>query len=285
MNLICPHCQKTVTLPEELAGQTSKCPECNGPFTVPLSSPAPAGAVVGLSSSAAALQSPKAPASPLSANSPATPGLDQPKEKTSPPVSSGGSHPRFSIALNPHAARWTAPVCFLFILVFFFFPWLTTGLDGKFAFTQTGIGAAFGISTPREELRAAPWMIPYFLLILAGVLTGAAALAATVVLPALNRTLPPALEPVLRNRSYIFAAISLLTFFALLLQMLMGFPAESKAFAVPEDLAGLATRLLQRTMWIRAVFSLNLLAVVGALADFWLERRLSKPLPRLVAEW
>src|SRR5690349_15710751 len=35
MNLLCPNCQKMLTVPEEFAGQLMKCPLCTGTFTVP----------------------------------------------------------------------------------------------------------------------------------------------------------------------------------------------------------------------------------------------------------
>src|SRR6516225_7855845 len=35
MNLMCPNCQKMLTVPDEFAGQLMKCPLCTGTFTVP----------------------------------------------------------------------------------------------------------------------------------------------------------------------------------------------------------------------------------------------------------
>ena len=35
MNLLCPNCQKMLTVPEQYAGQLMKCPLCSGTFTVP----------------------------------------------------------------------------------------------------------------------------------------------------------------------------------------------------------------------------------------------------------
>jgi hypothetical protein len=36
MNLLCPNCQKMLTVPDQYAGQTMKCPLCGANFTVPL---------------------------------------------------------------------------------------------------------------------------------------------------------------------------------------------------------------------------------------------------------
>ena len=35
MNLLCPNCQKPLTVPEQYAGQPMRCPLCAGTFTVP----------------------------------------------------------------------------------------------------------------------------------------------------------------------------------------------------------------------------------------------------------
>src|ERR1700730_17866743 len=35
MNLLCPNCQKPLSVPEQYAGQPMRCPLCNGTFTVP----------------------------------------------------------------------------------------------------------------------------------------------------------------------------------------------------------------------------------------------------------
>src|SRR5207248_4457653 len=35
MELLCPNCQKKLTVPEQYAGQLMRCPMCQGTFTVP----------------------------------------------------------------------------------------------------------------------------------------------------------------------------------------------------------------------------------------------------------
>ena len=35
MNILCPNCQKTLTVPEDSAGQMMQCPLCQGTFTMP----------------------------------------------------------------------------------------------------------------------------------------------------------------------------------------------------------------------------------------------------------
>src|SRR5688572_10500925 len=41
MKLVCPHCSKVIDVDERLAGQTTNCPQCNGPFTVPIAPVSP----------------------------------------------------------------------------------------------------------------------------------------------------------------------------------------------------------------------------------------------------
>jgi hypothetical protein len=41
MNLVCPHCQKMVTVPEQQAGQMTSCPSCEQKFLVPSLAPSP----------------------------------------------------------------------------------------------------------------------------------------------------------------------------------------------------------------------------------------------------
>lgn len=36
LNLACPHCQATVSVPSEQAGQVASCPQCAGRFQVPI---------------------------------------------------------------------------------------------------------------------------------------------------------------------------------------------------------------------------------------------------------
>src|SRR5215470_17975414 len=72
MNLLCPNCQKMLTVPEQFAGQLMKCPLCAGTFTVPGLPPAssppppdPAPAMQGPSPSVSPPQIPPEPAPPL----------------------------------------------------------------------------------------------------------------------------------------------------------------------------------------------------------------------------
>jgi hypothetical protein len=63
MNLLCPNCQKMLTVPEQYAGQLMKCPLCSGNFTVP---------TVSAGATPAAVAAPAPPLAPPPAPPPAT---------------------------------------------------------------------------------------------------------------------------------------------------------------------------------------------------------------------
>jgi hypothetical protein len=284
MNLLCPHCTRTVTVADSLAGQTTKCSYCGGPFTVPLPP-----------STSPASETPKTvPLQMPFSESPPEPSDSAPGQPS--PSLAGDFRPRFTLTLHPEVVRWTVPACLFLLFVLLFFPWVTSPLPGKYAFSQTGLGAAFAMAEPNPEPRIgyAPWMILYFLVLLLGVLVSAGLLAARFVLPRLGVLLPPPALMVISHRTYILGGLALLTLVFLALQLVMGLPAEYKGFAaaapehfkdLPQEYEAIMGALLHRTVWVKMAFTINLIAVLAALADFWLERRVGRPWPKLVVEW
>jgi len=283
MNLICPHCQKTVAVADELGGQTTRCSHCGGPFTVPLPPAPPPPPEIARTVPLKAVQEPQSNAGTRAESI----------------VSSsyrGELRPQFAVTLHPEVVRWTVPGCLLLMFIFLFFPWISSPLEGKYAFTQTGFGAAFGYAEPTAEpsLRPAPWVILFFLVVLAGVLASVGLTAHRFLLPRTSVTLPPIVDSIANHRTYVLGTIALLAFLFLGLQMVMGFSAEAKDFTaavpehfkdVPKDFDQIMKALLHRTVWLKMTFTLSLIGVLAALADFWLERRPNRPPPRLVAEW
>src|SRR5262249_36297085 len=125
MNLLCPNCQKMLTVPEEFAGQLMKCPLCNGTFTVP--------ALPG-----AAPPSPAPPSGPepdvysVRPEPPPPPPVPPPvsdREPPPPPPSLAPPPPPPSLAplptqdyqrsatvwLSPKVLPWIAPACLLLV--------------------------------------------------------------------------------------------------------------------------------------------------------------------------
>jgi hypothetical protein len=68
MNLLCPNCQKMLTVPEQYAGQLMKCPLCSGTFTVPALPGAPS-----VEPAPAFSSPPPAPPPPPVVNTPGSP--------------------------------------------------------------------------------------------------------------------------------------------------------------------------------------------------------------------
>lgn len=315
MNLICPHCQKTVAVADHLAGQTTKCPHCEGPFTVPRVE------------SVAAAYSPRVEAFPLREEPPIPPpmpfqtsaGPAPPPPFTSPaqpqPMVPGEYQQRLAAYLSPKVTKWVTPACFLLLFFLTFFPWVGIYAGDKMLVRQSGWSVAFGSYAEfrnkfvgsDEGIDKPGWSfitLLYLLLILLGV---AAAIAAEIVhfakLP-LDRQVAP-------WRSLALGGISLFALLFLLLQLLLGFSLEDKASrwadkvhdgakglskSAPEgekdqikEWADIAQEAIesfsQRRFWLRCLVLLNFVAVVASLADFWLERRVGRPLPRMQLEW
>ena len=204
--------------------------------------------------------------------------------------------PRFQLVLHPEVVHWVVPACMILLFILFLFPWVTSPLSGKYAFEQSGIGAAFAAAEPNPEPKVsfAPWLVLYFIVLLLGVLASVALVVAKFGLSRIGIQLPPLAQMVIGHRTYILGGLALLTFVFLALQLVMGLPAEYKSFAglAPEHSKDAAQEydaimgaLLHRTVWLKMATTINLIAVLAALADFWLERRVGRPLPRVVAEW
>lgn len=303
MNLICPHCQKTISVADNLAGQTTNCPQCQGPFTVPLppkpAPPPPPAAVT---------------ESPMTAAYSPPPTEPQPEPAAPPPPPPGDYRRMASLSLQPRIVRWIAPACFLLIFLLMFFPWVGMYYGSYTVVRQLGVGVAFGAydgPDGKESLDAdqrpgvAPFALLYFLFILASMVLSAALVVMTVA----PHVIPPEIvQKILPWRSLALAGLSLLTLLCLLPYVVFRTPLESNVLARAEkdreaainkakdsDKAavtakaareyGIVKNSLQRRMYFRLVIVLNFLAVLGALADLWLEKRPGQPLPRATLEW
>lgn len=283
MNLICPHCQQTIAVPDTLAGQTSKCPQCGGPFTVPVP-PRPA-------------MTPPMPSTPAPDPLSPTVGMEAPPPPTSAPaerveepvsgVLASEYRPRFVVPLQRQSVHWTALVCFLLLFFLLLFPWIVSPLDGKFAFSQTGYGVAFGGYSPaqsegKDRVGTAPFVILFFLVVLVGFLLGIGLLVVQYVLPRMGEPVPIPVKRLMPHRSLIVGALAILAFLFLGLQFLWGFPAQYHQFPTDSEVL---RALLYKTIWLRLTLVIALVALLAALADFWLERRGKRPAPKLTIEW
>jgi hypothetical protein len=188
MNLLCPNCQKMLTVAEEFSGQLMKCPLCEGTFTVPALPAAgePAEVPAGAASHSAGgaevygLQEPPAepPSNGALSRGPVPPGdrtLDLPSsspdaEETSSRITAEPSEAADKLAPTPRAGehsvyiplsmdvlRWVAPGALLLIFIFQMFPWVGLYPGGYEVATQNAWGAAFGSQPEDNGLQEWGW--------------------------------------------------------------------------------------------------------------------------------
>jgi hypothetical protein len=241
-----------------------------------------------------------------------------PPPPSSPSLSTAGYARKFSIQLNPQVLMWVPAVALFLIFMLTFFNWVGMYPGGVSAVTQSAWQAAFGSYTldpvyagdldkfdkAKDEPGWSVLTLFYLLSFLPVFLVTVAVLAAT----QLKIQLPPQIQQIWQWRYLIVAALTLIPLFFLLLQGLAGFPLESKQrdnaaskFAEQRKAANtedktkkvnilegeeLAKASLRRTSTRTLVVVLQLLASIGALLAFWVERRgPGRPLPRVEALW
>jgi hypothetical protein len=311
MELLCPSCQKKLTVPEQYAGQLMRCPLCQQTFTVPAlppsAPPGEGGVSFGSFSSPPAPPpkqegyglAPEPPPVPPQAPSPfedlasapaAHPEAPKQKAAAAPPPAEGYSH-SVSIWLNPKVLPFIAPAALFLIFVTLFFTWVQT-FDVKDWYTQTGWGTGFGDY-------GSGWGIVYILFLFPAFFVA----VASAVVPFLPIKFPPQVEKLLPWRPAVVAGVILFVFLFLLVQIWpFGFGLENIVDKPPKPAEGasdsLAGRLqkeanqlraqktLERTGALRLAVLLQLLAAAAAGLELWvLQRGSSKPLPRMDLSW
>ncbi len=341
MNLLCPNCQKLLTVPDQNAGQTMKCPLCNGPFTVPalpqtsqaFSAAAPvapsgmpppsysAGPTPARDDTYTLAAEPPSPPRRMEEDlrmeaAPAPPRAPSVERSSPPPSTPGYQHTR-TLWLSPRVVPWIAPVCLFLLFVLLFFPWLGMYPGGVQVYTQTGWGVAFGgfwsnpvwekVNSLASEKNPPGVSVPMIFYVLVLLLLGLPVAVISVLMNVAPQTLPPAVQRFKPWRLTGVAGIVLLTTVFLVLQLLLGFSLEN-------TLQGLATKQveselerartpeeketvdlkraqylsqfnLRTTPWLRLAVYAHLIALAGVGLDFWLQRRGTRPPPRLEVSW
>jgi hypothetical protein len=276
-----------LTAADQFAGQVMKCPHCGNTFTAPALPKAPTPSTAPAATPATAGEaSPSAGAPPredIFLSSPATstasaesapsgtagprPTTDQPPPVSPLPVSAGpqaGYRRTYTIWISPRVVPWVAPVCLVVVFMFTFFSWLNTRIPGLGVRGDSAWTIAFG--------QGNALLIVYLLLLVLALLVA----PASVILPRLSITLPPAVQQIMPWRSGIVTGAILLAFLFLFLQLLKGFSEEAGEMAAFD---------VYRTAWLKLAVSLHLLAAVAAGLEFWLVLRRTRPLPRIDVSW
>jgi hypothetical protein len=320
MNLLCPNCQKMLTVPDEFAGQLMKCPLCSGTFTVPglpgaAPPPPPAGAPEPDFYSVRHEPSPPAPPPPYLPPPPETAISPTPSPKPLPTLADYQG--TLSASLSPNVLPWIAPACLFLVFFLQFFDWVGLYPGGEPAETGNAWRAAFGAYAVDGDLKnlvtfvddekykpgvslLTIFYLPLFFLALAVTI-------ASVVIPMVPmEKIPPQVNNLLPWRWGIVAAANLLLFFFLGLQLLLGFSldsryrdwvdketkrdAKSNPTTQERKLAdathGELLERLRHTFWLRLVVLLHLTAIVSSALMFWMDRRgTHRPLPKLELKW
>ena len=382
MNLLCPNCQKMLTVPEQFAGQLMKCPLCAGTFTVPglpaaptapapppaPTAPPPAPAVK--APPAPVVKAPPAPAdlapvevvetyglkqepaapptskplevAPLPPSSispgPDLPGLPAESASAPPAGPSMGYTRSHSFTLNTKVLQYIPAAAVVLIFILQFFPWVGVYPGGVAAAWQGAWGAAFNSygeepdmkdlfhfytedelkkrnegkddeektkdNRPGVSLLMIFYFLPFFILTL--VVTVGVLIWAVVPLK-----LPAAVQNLIAVRWGIVAALNLVTFLFLALQLLLGFSlentlkdryedeearrekrlkkmGENAPKATPklekEAMKGFFLQGLHRTFWLKLAVFLHLVAIIAAFLMYSIEKRGTRPPPRLTLE-
>jgi hypothetical protein len=272
MELLCPTCQRRLTIPDQYAGQPMKCPLCNNTFTAPALAPVPAPATA---------PPPPPPPAPPGLASGGGPAVVTPTQgdgdlapvmsvtpPAPPPVVGDYTH-RWSIRLSPRVLPWVTLGLFGLVFLLTFFPWVWILVTPP-PMRQDAWDAAFGsrVAFGVTAQGSAPLIVYILLLILVLLLAIAAA-----VLPLLAASLPPALRTFLPWRWGVVAAVALLTFLFLILQLLVGFKVEQE------------TAFTYRTDFLTLAVVLHVVAILLALLVFRADMRQTRPVPRIDIVW
>lgn len=323
MNLLCPNCQKMLTVPEEFAGQLMKCPLCSGTFTVPglpgaaPPPPPPAGQPESDIYSFRPEPSPPPAPPPLSQLPPPPPevlAVPSPPPKPSLPMEDYQS--TLTVSLSPTVMPWIAPACLLLIFLLQFFNWVGLYPGGVPAVTGSAWSTAFGAYTVDGDLKnlvlflsddknkpGASILTIFYLLLFFPAL---AVTIASVVITRVPIKLPPQVEQLLPWRWGIVAAVNLILFLFLGLQVLLGFSLDSRyrewvdnemklqaknnpttqERKMAEAHRGERLQVLRHTFWLRTVILLHLAALVSSVLMYWIDRRgRHRPLPKVELRW
>jgi hypothetical protein len=308
MRVICPNCQQTMTVADSEAGKMIACTQCAHSFQAPqmfMAPPAPdlpPVVVKPVAETVSAETKPSAAAStPAAPTSPSSPGTIH-------------SHQHY-LVLNRKICAWLAPICLSIVFLLTFFKWVGFYPAGYSAYSQNAWQALFAdISVDpvfekkvfhkekelNESLHASWWLLPYFPLLMLGLLLA----WADHILRLAKTPLPPALQGLWRHRSTWIAVCAGLTLFFLLIQWTTGFglaraltasisEEELKDAKTPEEIQVAEMKIAMEkakyypgtTIWLHLAVLSHIVAVAGIAGETWLIHRGDKPPPRAGVMW
>jgi hypothetical protein len=300
MNLLCPNCQKQLSVPEQNAGQLMKCPFCTKYFSVP-ALPQAVGSEAGSASPFHTPPTPPPPAPPsvqpdvfavpLESAAPRTPPSSQeapiggrsstiprpPFEQAPPPPPPTGYGHLLTISISPRAVSWITLMSLFLVLVLMFFPWTGVYPGGYGVYKQSALQMIWGgysvdqageqvvrLEKAITEAIQANWlMVFYFLLILAALVLAAAPIVQTQT----AYPLPQPLQKLLPWRNILVVIATLLAFLILLRFLVGGSDFEKAVIAVIDKSMGKDPSALTQEEQIERGLRLSRLNLSRA---FWL---------------
>jgi hypothetical protein len=318
LKLLCPHCLKSVSLPDDAAGKDAPCPECGQSF------PIPARYNPTVSAGAAPIIPPPVPSiasEPLPNHPLPIPSLEA-VPAASMPLPAGYTH-SLGFAISPVVVAWIPSVGLTLILLLTLMPWVGVFPGGHAVYTQGAWRALTG--WPQRDIQVEEWklsdlpppsvyerthsdwliMLPYLMaLLVAVILAWTERLEYSQFATGIPRRLP-LLWP---YRDMMLAAFAACALLLLSVEALRGFGLErAMAAAVNEKFddqrkaAGsetdklvkiaynqqldMAKYRIELTGWFYLVMCLHILVVLAMLGRVGLERRGNKPPPRLVIQY
>jgi hypothetical protein len=268
MEILCPNCQRKLTISEQHAGQMMKCPLCAGTFTAPALPSAPAtpeSPIFALAEPPPVLPAPVPPVvvAPSMAPPPPKPPkqaplpVPSPAPRSSAPADYSG---KFTIWLSPLYMQYVPAVALFLVFILTFFTWVGYYPGELTVDTQSAWQAAFGrvttdlnfetisiVQPKRAEdevtIRMMPRVVPGFdFLLFMFLLLLFVNLVVAVVAVALNfsmQILPAMLQPYVSWRWPVLALITVVVYGLLQLNDYVGFNLHRRAM---EDIDAIARR-------------------------------------------
>lgn len=322
MRQMCPNCSRLIELPETAAGTETACPECGKTFRVPGSYTPSVDPTAGPVASPSAPTLPPAPTPAAPTRPVPPPGFVPPAPPA--PTTTDPSHSAYAksadLLLKPNIIVWIPAVCLTLTFLLSFFAWVGSYPGGSSLYTQSPWGALFAkfsvSSVDPVLLQDEPairtnihtsWLLAFYFPLL--LLTLAIVWAERVL--SLKFSAPPApLASVWPLRFTILAGLAIGVFLILLMQAWQGFGlelaiqktidakyAEAKIQANDTKKTSEITRVeiqaaqdfakyaLQGTTALSLSIAAHVLAVVALLLAWWLDRRGTKPPPRVALYW
>jgi hypothetical protein len=316
---LCPHCGRLVELAATAAGTTAPCPACGTPFAVAAAYTPAVDPTAGPPQETPPVPDPSPTPAPVPAPPPGlVPAALNPPPPV-PPATSTDPVRVVGLTLSPAVVGWLPVACLTFALVLTFFPWAGTYPGGVRVYSQNPWEALLGGVTTsplpeellndeaelKKQTRTSWWLWLYFPALLVGVAIGWVDRVFEQPDPA---TVPAPLAwavGVWPHRLPLIAGLAALTLLVLLFQSWRGFGLENAVRAVaaakvPDADADSTAK--RNTVTVRRGQELNkfglqgttafdlavlahVLAVLGAAGRVWLDRRGTKPPPRLVVEY